>query len=646
MSVAKWHHDNLIKNWQIAVWLSIAAILVSSRARADDAMNTLSRMSLAELSNVAVTSVSKVPESLRSAPAAIFVISRADIARSGATSLPEVLRLAPNLLVSQLTSSNYVVAARGLGGNPDLQNFANKLLILIDGRSVYSPLFSGIYNDAQDAVLEDIERIEVISGPGATLWGANAMNGVVNIITRSAYATEGGFASAAGGNQEQNSNLRYGGELNDEASYRVYGKGFRRDAMELDDGSSAEDDWYKGQGGFRLDWQRASNSLTVQGDAYRGLERQYNAGKVSISGANALTRYNHRSGSSDIQLQVYFDRTSRDAPGDGVAFSLDTYDVELQHTFTFGQRHRVVWGAGQRFNSYSIDNSTTLLFFPNERTLTISNFFGQDTFTLTDTLKLTLGLKLENYTFSDWEAQPDARLAWQATKSTMLWVAASRAIRAPTPFDHDVVERVGETDFLIGNSRFHTETVNTYEVGYRGDVGSIFSISISTFFNTYDDLRTIEPQTLTFVPLRWDNLMKGNSYGLTAWAKWQITPWWRVSPGFTVLRKSLKFNQSASRLTGVAQAGNDPSSHAIITSAMNLPYNLTFDTSLRYVAALPSPSLPHYYEMGARLAWRASSALELSIAGMNLLHAHHREYPSPAGEEISRAVIGEIRWRF
>jgi iron complex outermembrane receptor protein len=272
--------------------------------------------------------------------------------------------------------------------------------------------------------------------------------------------------------------------------------------------------------------------------------------------------------------------------------------------------------------------------------------FAQDTLALSDSFKLTLGVKLEDNPYSGWETQPDVRLAWQVSDGTLLWAAASRAIRSATPFDQDVVERLGGVDFLIGNAHFRPEEVTAYEIGYRGDPTATFSVSISSFYNDYDDLRTIEPTPTTFIPLHWDNSMRGFTYGVTAWAKWQVTDWWRLSPGFTALHKRLKFAPGASGLLGVAQAGNDPSSHASLTSSMDLPHHLTFDASLRYVGALPDPALQEYYDLTARLGWRVSQALEISLTGFNLLDATHAEYPADNGEEIKRSVIAEARWRF
>jgi iron complex outermembrane recepter protein len=614
---------------------------MASEATADE----LAGLSLQELGNVPVISVSRSPELLREAPAAIYVISHEEIMRSGATSLVDALRLAPNLRIMQLGSNNFVASARGFGGKSDVQNFSNKLLLLIDGRSVYSPLYSGIYLDAPDLVIGDIDHIEVISGPGATLWGANAVNGVINVITRPAYLTDGAAVTATLGPEEQDLSFRYGGQVRDDLSYRIYAKGFQRDAASLQDGSSAEDAWYKGQAGFRMDWSLAAGTATVQGDAYSGIEDQPGQGKQAISGANMLGRWQTHTDRTDFQLQGYIDHSQRAAPLDGVAFVLNTYDVEFQQGINVGAANKIIWGGGTRFHRYDITNSATLLFLPPDRTLELWNIFGQDTVSLNSSLKLTVGLKLEHNSYTGWEPQPDARLAWQLSDSTLLWAAVSRAARTPTPFDADVVEKVGALVFLTGNKDFQSEQVWAYEVGYRALFTSRFSVSVSGFFNAYDDLRTVETATPTvFLPLRWDNQMEGHTYGVTAWAKWQVTDWWRLEPGFALLRKELQFKPGASGLLGVQQSGNDPRGTGLLTSSMDLGRARTFDFTIRHVASLPDPALPAYTEMSARFAWRLSPVWELSVFGTNLLHASHLEYPATAGTQINRSIMAEARW--
>jgi iron complex outermembrane receptor protein len=617
---------------------------------ATSAIDELGGMSLEELASVPVTSVSKTVEPLRSAPAAIYVISHSDIERSGATSIPEVLRLAPNLEVTQTSASSYVVSARGFGGSPPAQNFSDKLLILIDGRSVYTPLYSGVYFDAMDVMLEDVDRIEVISGPGATLWGANAMNGVINIITRTADATDGALIRAAGGNNEKNGAARYGGKLDEDTAYRFYGMGFHRDAMQLADRSSAQDAWSKGQAGFRIDRVHADDTATVQGDIYRATEDHLQQAEAVVDGANALGRWQHRfSEQSELQVQAYYDLSQQFAPGGGGAFVLRTYDLQLQQSLALGSAHKLIWGAGERVNDYQITSTSTLLFVPESRALTLGNVFVQDAIALSTSLSVTAGIKLEDDPYSGWSALPDARLSWRLDAANQVWAAASRAIRSPTPFDVDVVEllAVGGPVGLTGNALFRPEKVWAYEVGYRAQPAAQLSFSVSAFYNVYDDLRTIEPAAGAFFPLHWGNFMAGDTYGVEVWGSYQLTDWWRLSPGFSSVHKRLHFEPGASGVLGLAQAGDDPSGHGSLTSSMDFGHNVTFDASLRYIAALPDPALPSYYDMSARVGWRACKSLELSLAGTNLLNARHYEFPAAAGgEQITRGVIAQGEWSF
>jgi iron complex outermembrane receptor protein len=606
----------------------------------------LSGLSLQELGNLPVTSVSKSPELLREAPAAIYVITQEDIQRSGATTLAEVLRLAPNLRITQMGSSDYVLSARGFSGRPDAQSFSNKLLLLIDGRSVYSPLFSGIYLDSQDVLISDISRIEVISGAGSALWGANAVNGVINVITRPSWLSTGPSAAVTVGDQELRASARYGARAGADGAYRIYAKAFERDAMSLADGSSAGDGWRRGQAGFRLDLNQAAGIATVQGDMYTGSNDRTGPGSQHISGANLLGRWQGHTDASEYQIQGYFDHVLRGAPADGSRFQVETFDLEAQQSMMLGPRHRLVWGAGARLSRYHVNNTPSLLFLPDSRNLQLWNAFAQDTISIGPSVKLTLGLKLEHNTYTNWEPQPDIRLAWQASDTLMVWAAAARAIRAPTPLDVDVLERLDGVDFLVGNPAFKSETVFAYETGFRASVTPTFTLSMSAFFNRYDDLRTVEvSDSPDFLPLIWGNRMEGHTYGISAWARWQVTERWRLEPGFELLRKELDFKEGASGLIGVGQAGNDPRGHALLKSALDLGRSQSLDLSLRHVAKLPDPALPAYTELSARYAWRVSGAWELSLHGVNLLHGTHREYPASSGSRIERGVFAEARWR-
>lgn len=604
----------------------------------------LAGFSLEQLGDLQVTSVSKSPELLRQAPAAIHVITQDDIRRSGATTLTEALRLAPNLRITQLGSGNHTASTRGFGGNQEAQNFSNKLLVLIDGRSVYSPLFSGIYLDSQDVVLADIDRIEVISGPGSALWGANAVNGVINVITRPAYLSTGSSATATAGNDQQRLTARYG-QAGDRASWRIYGKALRADAFDAADGISAGDGWHRAQAGFRLDSAHAAGEFTLQGDGYQGKHHRPGTDSEQVTGANLLGRWVRPAGRSKLQLQAYFDhvqRSTREQEGQRV----NTFDLEIQQDLQLGARHELVWGGGVRAHRYRIYNSENLRFEPDARTLELWNLFAQDTIALGTDLRLILGLKLEHNSFTGWEPQPDLRLAWQPRDKVLVWAAAARAIRSPTPFDTDVVEFLEGTRFLEGNPDFRPEELIAYDAGLRFSASQRFWLSTSVFYNRYDDLRTIElSEESGFLPLYWGNLMDGETWGINAWATWQVTDWWRLRPGFELLRKDLRFKAGASGLLGTAQAGNDPRGHASLISSMDIGDRQSLELAVRHAGALPEPGLPAYTELSARYAWRTSDALELSVRGTNLLHESHREYPAQAGALVRRGVMAEARWR-
>jgi iron complex outermembrane receptor protein len=640
--------------WTTQLILLAAAVICASAAAPavavptePDAADDLTRLSLSDLANVEVTSVSKSSQSLQRAAASIFVITHDDIQRSSASNVFEALRLAPNLLITQVSATSYTVASRGFGGNPTSQNFSNKLLILVDGRSVYTPLYSGIYSFALDLVLEDVDRIEVISGPGATLWGANAMNGVINIITRAANLTTGTFVDVGAGNNEQTTAARYGGSAGENAAFRVYADGFQRAAMESAPGQSAGDRWTKGQGGFRYDWSGEANRFTVQGDAYRATEHELASQDSLALGANVLTRFEHDGDRSSLKVQAYYDQSEQRSPGSGGAFVLNTYDIEAQQSIAVGNRNLLIVGGGERLNDYSITNATSLLFEPSSRDLTLGNVFAQDTLRLAAALDLILGFKMEDDPYSGWSPLPDVRLSWQASDKTTFWAAASRAIRSPTPFDVDVVEKVGPTVFLTGNARFRPESLWAYEAGTRVQASSSLLLTFAAFYNDYNDLRTIEPASATvFLPLQWGNLMQGHTFGLESWASWQVNDWWRLSPSFTWLRERLAFKAGASGLLGIAQETDDPSSHAALTSSIDLSRRLTIDATVRYVGALPSPALRSYYEADLRCGWRVSPVWDLSISGQNLLHKEHLEFATPNGEYITRSVLAESRWRF
>lgn len=568
----------------------VAAICVCASEANAQSIDDLKSMSIEQLANVDVTSVTKSSESLANAPGSIYVITRDDIIRSGVTSVPEALRLAPNLQVARRGGADWIITARGMSGNSQAQNFPNKLLVLIDGRSVYTPLYSGVYWDMQDVVLADVDRIEVISGPGATLWGANAVNGVVNIITRGSSASQGLMADVAAGEHETTGSLRYGGKLGSGLSYSIYARGTRNDQFKTAAGAPAGDAWSREQGGFRVDWTAGKrDSLTLQGDVYGG-DIGHAGPDEAIAGRNITARWRRLDGgdapSGSLQVQLYYDRTTRNTPGTG-RFKLDTYDLDVQRDIALGKAHHLTWGGGVRLSRYRIDSFGGLGFSPSRRTLFLGNAFVQDSIALGTAGTIVLGIKAEDDPYSGISVLPSIRGSFKITPNMTLWGAASRAVRSPTPFDTDVVETVGTVVFLTGDTAFKTEKLTAYEAGARAQMGAIANVSVAGFYNVYADLRSIEPAPGGFLPLRWGNKINARTWGIEASASIKPTPWWRLVAGYSWLHENVRFDTGASRLLGTAQIGDDPRYQMSLRSSMDFGRSVTFDAALRRVGARP-----------------------------------------------------------
>ncbi len=627
----------------------VSGLTLAGGSAGAQSMRDLQEMSIGQLEGLDVTSVTKTREDLSDAPAAIYVITQEAIARSGAVTLPEILRLAPNLQVDQISASHYIVTARGFSGNIGDQNFANQLLVLIDGRSVYTPLYSGVYWDMQDVPPSDIERIEVISGPGATLWGANAVNGVINIITKKASRTQGGLVELSAGNLGQSATLQYGGRASDTLAYRIYLRDYWGSDTELASGQSARDHWSRPQGGFRMDWSPdAVDDLTFQGDAYTGWEAQPGAPNENITGHNLQASWSHAwADGSLLQVLTYYDHTSRSTPGDGT-YQLDQFDLEGQYSFDLDAANKMVLGGGLRVSPYHIYGTGNLYFVPASRTLDLGDVFAQDSIALTPALTAILGLKLEADPYSGTAPLPTARLSWKASDDVLLWAAASRAIRSPTPFDVDVAERVGSLVALNGDREFESAKLNAYEAGTRVAFDSNVSFSLSAFYNDYDDLRSVEIVSgPAFLNLAWGNNLEGTTYGFEAWADYQALSWWHLSASFDELSEHFKFKQGATAPgIGTAQLGDDPSQSATLRSSMNLTDAAGFDADLRYAGALPDPHVPAYVELNTNLWWNLSDTTRLSLSGFNLLHARHLEFPSTEADAVPRSYSVGLQWRF
>jgi iron complex outermembrane receptor protein len=626
----------------------------------------LKQLNVEDLMNVRVTSVARHSEKLIETASAIQVITQDDIRRSGATSIPEALRLADNLQVAQKNAHDWAISARGFN-----TALGNKLLVMIDGRTVYTPLYSGVFWDAQDYLLEDIDRIEVISGPGGALWGANAVNGVINIITKSAKDTQGLYAEGGGGSEPQEFGaLRYGGTVGGETQYRAYAKYFDRGDEVLANGNPETDAWRQGRAGFRIDSQATSRDrLTLQGDYYDGHENVETGGTGDQSGENLLGRWTRVfSDESDLSLQTYIDQTHLADPipsltASGVKFTppgllyddLTTYDVDFQHRFPLGARNHVVWGLGFRRTHDAVIDAPALGFLPNDLRQNLYSAFVQDEIALRNNLAFTLGTKLEHNDYTGFEYEPDARLSWTLSPTQALWSAVSRAVRTPSRIDHDLSEG-SPPYFLIlkGGADFTSETVLAYELGYRAQLNSKLSTSISSFYNQYDHVRSTSATPGTLLPFFFTNNLEGHTYGVEFSGDYQVTELWSLHAGYTLLREHLTVTAGQFDLGNAHNETADPKHQLSIRSSLTLPRRLELGAGLRWVDTLVInngpvlTTVPSYFELESRLAWHASDRLELSLVGQNLLHNHHPEYGfvDPSRQEIQRSVYGKFAWRY
>jgi len=642
----------------------------------------LTDLSLEELMHIEITSVSKKPERLADAAAAIFVITQEDIRRSGVMSIPEALRMVPGLQVARIDANKWAISSRGFNSR-----FANKLLVLMDGRTVYDPVFSGVFWDVQDTMLEDIDRIEVIRGPGATLWGANAVNGVINIITKSSKDTQGVLLSGGAGTEERGfGNARFGGKIREKGSYRVYAKYFDRDESVNAQGDATADDWRMSRAGFRTDWNLShSDDFTFQGDIYDGETGQQAEfptfsppytetakGDTQLSGGNLLTRWQHTfSETSDMSLQFYYDRTEREQLVGSQ--DRDTLDIDLQHRFAWGSFQEIIWGLGYRYTHDDISvRFPPIDMDPDSQENNLFSAFIQDEITvLENRLRLILGSKFEHNDYTGFEIQPSGRIVWTPHEDHTLWTAVSRAVRTPSRQENDVEfiqsvippgvpENPGPLPAAVaifGNDDLESEELVALELGYRVQASNRLSFDFTAFYNIYNNLFTTVPDTpfmrmsspppYVVIPLSFANKMDGETYGMEVAAKWRPLDWWQLHLSYTFLKMDLDVEDGA---IDPEDEGDNPEQQASVRSSMDLPWDLELDLWLRYVDSLSEPRVPSYTTLDVRLGWQPLGNLEISIVGQNLLGSPHAEFIDEQllsePTEIERSVYGKITWRF
>ncbi len=613
--------------------ISTSAIGSSTSPQIPDLIN----LSLDQLGSIEITSVSRRPERLVDAPASVFVITSEDIRRSGVSTLPEALRLAPNLQVARVTSYEYAISARGFNNS-----IGNKLLVLVDGRTVYTPLFSGVFWDAQDVMLEDVDRIEVISGPGASLWGANAVNGVINVITRVARQTQGLLATAREGDHERGLALRYGGEISANGHFRFYAKGFEQDNTVLASGAKVPNSWNKQQIGFRADWQQFADEFTVQGDAYWADKEQATAlGAPGLNGGNLLVRWSRPlANGGQVRVQSYYDHSERKDP---VAFQdrMDIFDIEFQHTLPRASSHDILWGAGTR---HAVDHATAGLlttFIPGDRRLHWTNVFAQDEISLDSNLSVTVGAKIETNVYTGVEFLPNARLAWKPAADQLLWAALSRAVRAPSRIDREFYFPGKPPFFIKGGPGVQSEVANVIELGYRAQYGNVASYSATAFHHDYDKLRSGQPP-----PAVVENKIEGTVSGVETWGSYYLTRHWRLTAGALWQDQRLRVKPDSRDPVGPSALGNDPRYQWTLRSAFALSDSQDFDIAVRRVGALPNPVVAAYNAVDVNWVWRVSQSTALTLAAQNLFDPGHTEFGKPASaNELRRSVLLKLVWR-
>ena len=637
------------KNQQESPWLrrSLLAAAVLAAIQGSPAWGqekALADMSLQELADLPVTSVSKKPEALADAAASIYVITNDAIRRSGARTIPEALRLAPNLEVAQIGADSWAVSARGSNAAS-----ADKLLVLIDGRIIYTPLFSGTFWDAQDVMLEDIDRIEVVSGPGGTLWGSNAVNGVINIITRKAGDSQGALASGGGGRRGADADARYGGEVAGGGRYRVYALSTNTYASPTAPNVAPSDGLNMLQAGFRSDWSGATQAFTLQGDAYQNNEDQsLPGGRERLSGMNLLSHWDERlDGGSDVNLLAYYDRTKRYAPTD-YGETLDIADVEFQQSLPAIGAQDLIWGASYRYAMDDIQNlpGSTVAFFPAKVNQAWSSVFLQDEAALSESLRLTLGARAERNPYTGTELLPNARLAWKLSEDDLLWGAVSRATSSPSRLDVDAYSP-GQPPFsLVGNPGYLSETAKVYEIGFRSQPAAQWSYSVSAYHNDYDHLRSVDVVTLAPPVLEFGNDMTAVETGIEMWGTYQPLDTWRLSAGFSALREDRDISGTALP-SSISTEGSDPSNWWSLRSSWDLPDAVQLDVSVRHVGTLnyqPNPPISPAYTTGdVRVGW-SWRQFEFSLLAQDLFGPVHREF-GPTSTAFGRGLYLRLTWR-
>ena len=594
---------------------------------------SLEEMSLEQLTQIQVTSVSRREERLVDAPASIYVITSEDIRRSGATDLWGVLRLAPNLFVGRGDNNQWVAGSRGM-----IAGTSNKMLVLVDGRTIYTPLFSGVFSDAQYLPVEDIERVEVISGPGGTLWGTNAVNGVINITTRSAAATQGSLARGWAGNFERGVMVRQGAPLGESGSYRMYARYRQLDERTLMSGEGARDESERMLAGMRGDWTHGDATGTFQAEAYKGNVDNL-GGNRPLQGGHVLGRWEQPTDAGGtLRIQAYYDRSDRNHEGT-FGEKLDIADLDVQYGMKPRPGHTLVVGGNYRASRDRIDNTPVLGFDPADTNQQWASLFAQDEWRVHPNLAFTGGVRAERNPYTGVEWLPTLRFAWTPVPDHLLWGDISRSVRAPSRIDRDAF-----TPVLRTNSTFESERADVAELGYRAQVNPSVSFSLTAFHHRYPNLRTLE-LTPDFKGVIAANGFEGRSTGIEAWGTWRITPWWKLDGGFMTLSETIRLRPGHPDVGGVTQISNDPRHTAQLRSSWDFGA-CDLDLIARNVGHVPGYDVPAYTVLDGRVAWHLRRDLTLSLVVQNAFDRDYGELGSAASRAVfRRSWLLSLRWQ-
>jgi iron complex outermembrane receptor protein len=619
--------------------LSLAAVAPAALAAdASDPIESLLAMSLEQLGDVQVTIASRTPSRLTDTPASVFVIRGEELRQLGIRSLPEALRLAPNLHVAQINASSHAVSARGLK-----TSLSNKLLVMIDGRPIYTPLFAGVLWDMQSVLIEDIERIEVVSGPGAAAWGTNAVNGVINIVMRAARDTSGGFAKGRAAEDGHGVAAAQTLEVAGGGALRLYAKRDRLDPSQDAQGREISDGWTQRQGGFRADWQRGSDEFRLQGDAMMAESAPRPFGPIEVSGHNLVGRWTRTTSAGQrVSMQAYYDVVDRLDPlvlDDRMSIAA----LEFTHEGARGA-HSFTWGAGYRQARDESRAGVLARLIPDERTLEWGHAFVQDQIALSGRVSAELGLRVESNSYTGVELLPTARLSLRREDGGLLWGALSRAVRAPARFDREVYFPATEPYIIRGGSEFESEVSNVAEIGYRARPVHWLSFSLTGFHHWHDGLRGGEPAPGGGVMVA--NRVEGRTYGVEGWATLRMPGDWEVAAGFLELRQRLRLMPGFPDAGAVRDQGNDPEHQLLLRATRRLGQHQQLSAFARYVSELPDPSIPSYVQLDARWSYAPTEHVEFGLGVRNLLDERHAELqPSDglAGSEFGRVAHLDVR---